>query len=157
MKKGEIIREAFLMIIFILVIISFQKFIFQNAKLFLLPFCFFFIVYGIIFFHERKYSKTNFPYKPYKIKKRLGERILLGFLAGFHYFFFIGTYNHKKYNTQIWYPETLECFFGNLSLMIIFFAYLFISITLFKVNLWFSLLFMVIPIITTLISLKIKK
>ena len=56
----------------------------------------------------KKYSK-NIPYNPSKKKKSISSRVYLGILGGFHYAHFIGTYNHQKYNTQVFTPETLEC------------------------------------------------
>ena len=114
------------------------------------------INYIIIFISERKYRQKNFPYKPYKSKKNIGKRILIGLLAGFHYFFFIGSYNHKKYNTQVWYPETIECIFGNISQLIILFMYILVAVKFFEIGIFYSLLFMIIPIITNIISIKLK-
>ncbi len=140
-------------IIFLLLIILFGDFITSNLLFYIIVLLFFFINYGIILFHERKY-KENFPYEPYKSKNNIGKRILIGLWAGAHYLFFIGSYNHKEYNTQVFYPETLECVFGNISQAIIFFAYIFIAINLFELFGYYSLFFMVIPIITNLISLR---
>jgi hypothetical protein len=106
-----------------------------------------------VLFHEKRYKK-NFPYKPYKSKNNIAKRILIGLLAGFHYIFYIGTYNHKRYNTQVFYPETTECFLGNVSQLIILIVYIFIAIKLFEFFEYYSLIFLIIPIIINLISLK---
>lgn len=153
-KKSEIIRDILLVIFLILLIILFGNFILENKKIIIISFLFFFINYIIIMLHENKYGKNNFPYKPYKSKKKIGGRIFLGLLAGIHYLFFIGSYNHKKYNTQVHYPETFECFFGNISQLIMLVAYIFIAVELSKINLYISLIFISIPIITNIISLK---
>ena len=158
MNLKEILGNLTLIGIFTLIIIIFNKFVLKNLKILMIIFFFFLMNYIIIIIHERKYSKGNFPYKPYKSKNKLVKKILLGFLAGIHYSFYIGNYNHKKYNTQIWYPETLECFFGNISQLIILILYTIIAFNLLKINWIFSLIFMIIPIITNIISiLKYKK
>ncbi len=156
-KNIELIRDILLDIIFIVIIIIFINSIVENFKILGLAFLLFCANYLIIVLHERKYKKKNFPYKPYKSKKKISKRILIGMLAGLHYSFFIGNYNHKKYNTQVRYPETIECFFGNVSQMIILLLYLWISVTIFKRIGYYSLLFMVIPIITSITSLIIHK
>jgi len=114
----------------------------------------FIVNYTIIILHQRKYKGKNFPYKPFKSKKKILERISLGLLAGLHYFFFIGNYSHKRYNTQAWYPETLECIFGNISQMIILILYLVIGINLYRVIGYYSIILFVIPIITNIISIR---
>ncbi len=153
-KKKEFIRDVIGVILVIILIILFGNFMVENKKIIIVAFIFFCINYIIIMRHENKYGKKNFPYKPYKSKKKIKERIWLGLIAGFHYLFFIGSYNHKKYNTQTWYPETIECVFGNISQLIILIAYIFIAVMLSKINLYSSLAFMLIPIITNIISLK---
>jgi len=157
MKTKGLLRDVAAIMIFLILIIIFNYFILNNSLAFGVAFLFFGVNYAIILSHENKYGRENFPYKPYKSKKKIGERILIGLLAGLHYIFFIGNYNHKKYNTQIWYPKTLECYFGNVSQMIILIAYLFISVNLFRILGYYSLFFMIIPIITNIVSLKIVK
>ncbi len=152
-KKRIGFRNLIVMVSFVTVFIIFIEFITDNSRAFGIAFLFFFVNYLVIALHERKYGKKNFPYKPYKSKEKTAKRILIGMLAGLHYLFFIGSYNHKKYNTQVGYPETLECVFGNISQMVILFAYLFISIITFKLVGYYALLFMVIPIITTTLSI----
>jgi len=122
----------------------------------ILTIIFWIINYSIIGLHERKYKK-NFPYTPYKSKKNVTSRIGLGLLAGLHYFFFIGTYNHKKYNTQVDTPKTLECYFGNVSQLIISIMYFYLSYIFYlKIGLYY-LIFLSIPIITNIISLIYEK
>lgn len=116
----------------------------------------FFIKDIIIYSHERQYKK-NTPYEKYKIKKGIFVRALTGLLAGLHYFFFIGSYSHRKYNTQVYNPRTLECFFGNISVFLILIVYVFIGIGLFKVMSYYFLILMIIPIITNIISIEINK
>jgi len=150
----EMARDMFIGVpALILVIYLFGDFFITNSTFSILIFALFFINYVIILLHERKYDK-NFPYKPYKSKESIVKRGLIGLWAGVHYLFSIGTYDHKKYNTQVFYPETIECFLGNASQAIILFAYIFISIKLFEAFDYYSLLFMIIPIITNIISLK---
>lgn len=155
--KKELIRDLISFAIIILLVFLFDGFITNNLKILIISWLFFFINYVVIISHERKYGRKNFPYKKYKSKKNIGERIFLGILAGGHYLFFIGNYNHKKYNTQVHYPETLECIFGNISQLIIFIFYILISVNLFELIGFYSLLFMAIPIITNIISIKNNK
>ena len=156
MKIKESLRDFILIIVFIGLLILFSNFILENLVVLGIAFLFFMANYMIIFIHEKKY-KENFPYKPYKSKKKISERILIGFLAGVHYTFFIGSYNHKKYNTQVNYPETIECVFGNISQMIIIIIYLVLSVSLFNIIKYYSLFFMAIPIITNIINIAINK
>jgi len=150
----EMARDMFIGVpALILVIYLFGDFFITNSTFSILIFALFFINYVIILLHERKYNK-NFPYKPYKSKKGVIERSFIGLWAGVHYLFFIGTYDHKRYNTQTDYPETLECVFGNISQAILLFVYIFFSIKLFESFDYYSLFFMIIPIITNIISLK---
>ena len=157
MKKGELFQTFFMIIFFLLIFFVFDSFLLENSKFFIILVCFLLINYIIILLSQRKLGRKNFPYKPYKSKKSILNRILLGFLAGFHYFFFIGSYDHKKYNTQVWHPETLECYFGNISQLIVIFIYGFIAFKLLELNLYYSISFMFIPILTNLISLKSSK
>ncbi|GAJ22526.1 unnamed protein product [marine sediment metagenome] len=62
----------------------------------------------VLWYDSRKYKK-NIPYIQIKKKRKNANKFFVGLLAGLHYLFFIGTYNHKKYNTQVEHPETLEC------------------------------------------------
>lgn len=140
-------------VMLILLISLFGDFFRANGAFSILLFLLFFVNYGIVLFHEKRYKK-NFPYKPYKSKNNIAKRILIGLLAGFHYIFYIGTYNHKRYNTQVFYPETTECFLGNVSQLIILIVYIFIAIKLFEFFEYYSLIFLIIPIIINLISLK---
>ncbi len=139
--------------ILVLLIYLFGDFFRNNQMFSVIVFVLFLINYSITLLHERKYNK-NFPYKPYKSKKSVIERCLIGLWAGVHYLFFIGTYDHKSYNTQAFYPETIECVFGNISQAIILFAYIFISVKLFMIFDYYSLFFLIIPIITNVISLR---
>ncbi len=149
----EISINLIFVIVIILGIVLFGDFLAKNWLAFFIALLFFFVNYGIIILHERGYGLKNFPYKPYKSKKKVRKRILIGLLAGLHYFFIIGSYDHKKYNTQVWYPETLECFFGNISQLIIFIIYILIGINLFNLGWYYSLAFMIIPIATNIISI----
>lgn len=156
MKAKELLRDFILLVLLIGAVILFFNLILENLLALGIAFLFFIINYLIIFIHEIRYKK-NFPYKPYKSKKKIGKRILIGLLAGVHYIFFIWSYNHKKYNTQVNYPETIECVFGNISQVIILIIYLFISASLFKIIKYYSLFFMAIPIITNIINIMINK
>jgi len=110
----------------------------------------------ILLLHERKY-KTNNPFKSSK-KNKLGKRILLGLFAGFHYLFFLGTYSHKYYNTQIWYPETLECIFGNISESILFDILLLLNILIIKfLGIYCAVALAALLIIINIISLIIGR
>lgn len=156
MKTKGLLRDIIDIILIIGLLFLFRNFIINNLIEFWIALSFFLANWWIIDFHEKRYKK-NFPYKPYKSKKKVGERILIGILAGFHYSFFIGSYNHKKYNTQVNYPETLECVFGNISQLIILLAYFLISAILFNFIRYYFLFFIVLPIITNIISIIINK
>ena len=112
------------------------------------------IVAIIIVLHEKRY-RENYPFKTRK-NNPLNKRITSGLMAGFHYVFFIGTYSHKKYNTQVWYPETLECVIGNMVAITITVIYLIIGVYLFRSIGYYTIFFLVIPILTNTISLLIK-
>ena len=155
-SEKELLKEISGLIVFILLIILFWDFIISNSHTLRIIYLLFFINYIIILLHERKYKK-NFPYKPYKSREGICKRILIGLLAGLHYLFFIGSYNHKRYNTQTRYPETIECIFGNVSQIIILILYGLIGINIFKIIGYYSLIFLVIPIITNIISIEINK
>ncbi|MFW5846616.1 MAG: hypothetical protein ACOCUU_00510 [Nanoarchaeota archaeon] len=75
------------------------------------------IIYGIyiifdIFIYRYEFIKykKNTPYNPAKKKDNFFKRFFLGIFGGVHYAHFVGTYSHKKYNTQVFTPETFECF-----------------------------------------------
>lgn len=99
-----------------------------------------------------KYNQ-NIPYKPNKKKRKLFLRIYLGFTAGIHYVNFIGTYNHKKYNTQVYSPKTLECYLANLSAFLFLIAYIIVSWQLYSNFGSIALSFLAIPIILNSISI----
>ena len=149
----EVLTDVSFGIILITPLILFHKFVFENLFIVIMVSVIFAINFSIIYLHERRYGKKNFPYKKYNNKKSILQRVMLGILAGWHYQFFIGNYNHKKYNTQVWYPETLECYFGNISQLIIFILYVFIAVKIYTTNLYYAIAFMLIPIITNIISL----
>ena len=134
-------------------------FIIKNFIPTLISFSIIVAVLIIISIHEYKYEK-NSPYRPHRYKRGLGSRIWIGLIAGVHYLFFIGSYDHKKYNTQVWYPETFECVFGNISELVAMIGYIFISIKLFQIFGYYSIIFMVIPLVTNIASIiknRVKK
>ncbi len=112
----------------------------------------FVLVLFIVFYDCRKYKK-NTPYTPLKQKRNFFYRIWIGIRVGFHYLHFIGTYNHKKYNTQVFTPKTLECYVG-VSFAAIFWGIYFFS-TFYLMSLFgnYSLLILLIPTITNIISI----
>ncbi len=76
----------------------------------------YYIFYGIYFVldiliyrYEFTRYKKNIPYNRVKKKNNFFNRFFLGILGGIHYSHFVGTYSHKKYNTQVFTPKTLEC------------------------------------------------
>ncbi len=103
---------------------------------------------------SKKYKK-NIPYSFVKNKKSF-QRVLLGLMAGIHYFHFVGTYNHQKYNTQVFTPKTLECHVGVYFAIILWIAYLFLVWYLKSLIGMFSLFILLIPLLTNIISF-IKK
>lgn len=157
MEKYDLIIEIILIVLFISIFIFFLPILSTSDNVLAvgLAFGFFIINYVIIFLNQRKYKK-NYPFKN-KEKNTIGKKISLGLLAGFHFFFFIGSYSHKKYNTQVWYPETTECFFGNISQIIILILYILIEVYFFNIIRYYSIIFLLIPIITNMISLMIRK
>ncbi len=125
----------------------------------------YYFIYGIyiIFviltslYETKKYNK-NVPYKIVKKEEDYSSRIILGILAGIHYSHFIGTYNHKKYNTQVFTPETLECYVGGGLAGLFYFGYPVVSWYLFKAFGLIGFSILLVPIILNLISiLKDKK
>ncbi len=84
----------------------------------------------------KEYHKydCNVPYRKKKIKKKILSRIFTGLLVGVHYVHFMFSYNHKKYNTQVDTPKSLECYVGNIWILFLFF-YGFIS---YKIYLFFG-------------------
>lgn len=114
----------------------------------------FIILFGRI---EIKKYKKNTPYIQSKKKKSLLSRIKLGILAGIHYSHFIGTYNHKKYNTQVFTPETLECDIGGSLAAILIIIYPILAYYLQSIYGDIYLFILTIPIITNLISIYISK
>ena len=119
-------------------------------------FIFMLLLLFITYIHERKYKKNN-PYAKKKVNKTFYFRFLGSLLAGIHYFFVIGAYNHKKYNTQVYTPETLECYIAGSFAGILLLGYALLSY-LIKIkygNLF--LLILLIPILTNIISILWKK
>ena len=108
--------------------------------------------FAVIFSQERKYEH-NQPYKPYKSRKSFLSRAITGFVGGFNYFFYIGGYNHKKYNTQVWYPVTMESLFGSLAEFIMMLAYFILATKLYSSLGYYTLLIFLIPIVTNIISI----
>jgi|GEM_PF-1541210 len=114
------------------------------------------IIVSLFSLYDSTRYEENTPYKPSKKKESLISRIILGIKAGFHYSQFIGTYDHKKYNTQVHYPTTLECYIGGIFAIVFEVAYIILALGLKEIFGNFSLIILVIPIITNLISI-IKK
>ncbi len=112
----------------------------------------FFSLYLPIYLKEKKYKKNRI----HKIRRRESflKSVFVGLLAGFHYLFFIGTYNHKKYNTQVFYPESLECWMGNLSQAIIFIIYINFTRFMFPLISYYTIIFLLIPLGINFYSLK---
>ena len=109
---------------------------------------------GGIYLYESKKYKKNIPYTSPKKKNNLFYRLSLGLLAGVHYSHFVGTYNHKKYNTQVFFPTTLECNIGgSLAGIILFILYPFLSLYLSQLVGLFGFLILLVPIVLNLISI----
>ena len=107
-------------------------------------------------YEVKKYKKNN-PYKPPKRNKRFFHRFKLGILAGIHYSHFVGTYNHKRYNTQVFTPKTLECSIGGILAGGIIAFYLILSFYLYMQIGIFGSLIGFVPIISNTISILIDK
>jgi CDP-diglyceride synthetase len=113
-------------------------------------------MFFIIRIEFKKYSK-NIPYKESKKEKNISKRILKGILAGIHYSHFIGTYDHKRYNTQVFTPKTLECYIGGSLAALVLFVY---PILAFNLSNNFSpiwLVLLVIPVASNIISIILDK
>jgi len=95
-----------------------------------------FFMFFSLFIMVKEYHRydCNVPYRKKKIKKNILSRIFTGLLAGVHYVHFMFSYNHKKYNTQVDIPKSLECYVGNIWIIFLFF-YGFIS---YKIYLFFG-------------------
>jgi hypothetical protein len=127
------------------------------TKIIYLPYITYLLLIILIYRYEVKKYKTNTPYTPSKKKRKTLQRIYLGILAGIHYSHFIGTYNHKKYNTQVFTPKTLECNIGGTLSAIFLAIYPIIAWSSYKIIGAISLLIMLIPIILNLISIYLDK
>lgn len=118
-------------------------------------FLIFIVIISFFLSSDWKKYKKNTPYTPTK-KKNTFHRIILGLIAGIHYSHFIGTYNHKKYNTQVFTPETLECYIGGSFAAILYLAYFAIA-DYFKTFIGiYGLSVLLIPIITNIVSFAKK-
>ncbi len=114
---------------------------------------------SVIFIYRYEFGKykKNTPYNFVKKRGNLINRFFLGIFGGIHYAHFIGTYNHKKYNTQVFTPKIFECFVagGVAGLFLIGYPisvwYLFQAIGI----IGFSIMF--IPIILNIISISEDK
>jgi hypothetical protein len=113
-------------------------------------------MFFIIRIEFKKYNK-NIPYKESKKEKNISKRILKGISAGMHYSHFIGTYDHKKYNTQVFTPKTLECYIGGSLATLILFVYPILAFNLSNNfgPIWLVLL--VIPVASNIISIILDK
>ena len=159
MNIRETLLEAIRSLIFISLIILFFYItkinLVENKVSLLIGFFMFFALYLPIYLNEKKYEKNRL----HKIRKNKPfiKRSILGLLAGIHYLFFIGTYSHKKYNTQVFYPESIECWFGNLSQLLVFLIYLLVSIFIFKILSYYVVIVFAIPLIISFYSLTKQK
>ena len=123
-----------------------------------------YIFYGIYFifivliyrYEFRKYKK-NTPYNPAKKKGDFFNRFFLGILGGIHYSHFVGTYSHKKYNTQVFTPETFECFIAGSVAGLFLIGYPIVAWYLSKIIGIIGFSIMLIPIILNLISISKDK
>ena len=153
MKKKRLVGEKLKRLFFCFLIILFfslfiatffnysktSQYVFWPILFFLLTFAFF--LGGV----ERWKYKENNPYKRRKIKKSVFKRILTGLFAGVHYVHAIFTYNHRKYNTQVFYPETLECYIGMVWVIILLlYGYMAYLVSLFYGFLFLIVLFILI-------------
>jgi CDP-diglyceride synthetase len=113
-------------------------------------------MFFIIRIEFKKYNK-NIPYKESKKEKNISKRILKGILAGIHYSHFIGTYDHKKYNTQVFTPKTLECYIGGSLAALVLFVYPILAFNLSNKFGYSWLIILVIPIISNIVSIILNK
>lgn len=115
------------------------------------------ILISLIIRYDVKKYKINTPYVLPKKKNPFLKRLSLGIMAGIHYSHFIGTYNHKKYNTQAFTPKTLECYIGVASSVLITIVYIGLAWYLGRLFGAVGLLILAIPIILNLISIYLDK
>jgi len=119
-----------------------------------------YIIYGIYFvsiiliyrYEFARYNK-NIPYNLAKKKKNILQRFFLAILGGIHYSHFIGTYSHKKYNTQVFTPTTFECFVAGSLAVLIILGYPILAWYLSQSFGTIGFLIMLIPIVLNLISI----
>ncbi len=123
-----------------------------------------FIVYGVYLFlfvlisrYELKKYKKNNPYTPPKKKGKFFRRFFLGIIGGLYYSHFIGTYNHKKYNTQVFTPKTFECHVAGTLAGVFVAGYVVASLFLFKFFGIIGFSILLVPIVLNLISIYIDK
>ncbi len=118
----------------------------------------YFIFVGLIYQYEFRKYKKNTPYNPAKKKNNFFSRFFLGILGGIHYSHFVGTYSHKKYNTQVFTPETFECIVAGSVAALFLIGYPIIAWYLFKSSGIIGFSILLIPIVLNLISIyKDKK
>ncbi|OIO41383.1 hypothetical protein COT60_03195 [Candidatus Pacearchaeota archaeon CG09_land_8_20_14_0_10_30_9] len=121
----------------------------------------FYAVYliAIVFIYRYEFTKykKNTPYNPAKKKNNLINRFFLGILGGIHYSHFIGTYSHKKYNTQVFTPETFECYVAGSVAGLFLIGYPIVAWYLSQVIGIIGFSIMLIPIILNLISISKDK
>ena len=158
MDKTQILSDIvfFLLGFLFIILLFFLKIDIKNLLVYIgIPFLFFLINFFLIHLTEQEFTE-NYPFKNKKKRSSL-EKFNLGMIAGFHYLFFIGTYSHKKYNTQVFYPETTECYWGNVSQLLILVLYIALAIWFYLLVGAYYILFLIIPIVTNIISLLTPK
>ncbi len=121
----------------------------------------FYAVYliAIIFIYRYEFAKykKNTPYNPAKKKGDYFNRFFLGILGGIHYSHFVGTYSHKKYNTQVFTPETFECDVAGSVAGLLAIAYPVVAWHLSKAIGIIGFSIMLVPIILNLISIYLDR
>ena len=117
----------------------------------------YFILVVLIYRYEFGKYKKNTPYNPAKKKRDYFNRFFLGILGGIHYSHFVGTYSHKKYNTQVFTPETFECNVAGSVAGLFLIGYPIVAWYLSKAFGIIGFSIMLIPIILNLISLSKDK
>jgi hypothetical protein len=156
-RVRKLINLFIIILLFILFVITFFDYIKSNAFV-LFPIIFFnsTLVYIITELDTQKYKKNN-PYVERKVKKSFLSRIFISFFAGLHYTHAIFTYNHKKYNTQVFYPKTFECYLGVTFAILIIFLYSFLAYLVSLFLGWKFIFILLIPVLTNLISFILNR
>ena len=155
-KRRELILYSSLFVLFF--VLFFLSFFIEKIKKDSFTIVMFVVCFVLLIGIKESFQyNKNIPYQKTKGKKNFIKRIFIGLLAGLHYSHMIFTYNHKKYNTQVFYPETIECYFG-LSWAVFLCLYGLVAYLVSSnfEGYWYFLV-LIFPVITNIIGFFIQK